>query len=145
MYKRTAVQRMDSVIHYFDRLMRKSASRCTTLDWRVTKIKEYVAAHPEKAESNLRTLCKELRLPVSPRQARRLFRNAAGISISEYAEIMRLSIAAEQLRTTDAPIKAIATEAGYYSAANLARCFRKLFMLSPVEFRTLHRHARVRA
>lgn len=62
------------------------------------------------------------------------------MGIKEYAKKKRLEAAAEQLQTTDAPVKAIAIDAGYSHVRNFTRCFLKQFHLSPINFRRIWRY-----
>ena len=57
----------------------------------------------------------------------------------EYAKKKRLDVAARQLQTTDAPVKAIAVDAGYRHVSNFTRSFLKQFRVSPIEFRRIWR------
>jgi transcriptional regulator GlxA family with amidase domain len=49
------------------------------------------------------------------------------------------------LQTTDAPVKAIAIDAGYRHVRNFTRCFLKQFHLSPINFRRIWRYKDVAA
>jgi AraC-like DNA-binding protein len=55
--------------------------------------------------------------------------------VRKYATDKRLLRAAEQLITTDLPIKAIAEDLGYRKPFDLARAFRKRYGLTPSRFR----------
>jgi two-component system response regulator YesN len=82
---------------------------------------------------------------MSHRQARRLFRVSMGVGIKEYSMNRRLACAAEQLRATNAPIKAIAVEVGYQTTGHFARSFKELFYLTPMEFRRIWRLKQIAA
>src|SRR5205823_11950979 len=71
-------------------------------------------------------------LPISGRQARRLFKTHTGIGIKQYAKKKRLEMAAQQLRATEAPVKAIAVDAGYRHVGNFTRSFLKHFRVSQI-------------
>jgi transcriptional regulator GlxA family with amidase domain len=108
------------------------------MDWRARKLKEFIDSQPGKVRWNLDDVCKQLGLPVSGRQARRVFRRAIRIGFKEYLKKSRLGFAAEQLKTTTTvPIKAIAADAGYERAAEFGRSFKRVFLVSPTEFRTV--------
>jgi len=83
--------------------------------------------------------CEELGLCVSGRQARRLFKECTGMGIKEYRKKRRLGAAAEQLRTTDTPVKVIAGEAGYRHVSTFTKYFLKQFHLCPMDFRRIWR------
>ncbi len=108
-------------------------------DWRVQKLIDLIDSDPANIRWNLEQICKQLQLCMSARQARRLFKTCTGIGIKEYAKKKRLDLAARQLQTTDAPVKAIAVDAGYRHVSNFTRSFLKQFRVSPIEFRRIWR------
>lgn len=139
-YERPIIQTLDSADHFFDRLSERILPVPADADWRAKKITGFIDSHPGKVGWNLDDICKQLGLPMSGRQARRVFRRAMRIGFKEYLKKSRLGFAAEQLKaTTTVPIKAIAADAGYERAAEFGRSFKSLFLLSPTEFRTLWR------
>jgi len=108
------------------------------MDWRARKLKEFIDSQPGKFRWNLDDVCKQLDLAMSGRQARRVFRHVMRIGFKEYLKKSRLGFAAEQLKaTTTVPIKAIAADAGYERTAEFGRSFKRLFLVSPTEFRTV--------
>jgi transcriptional regulator GlxA family with amidase domain len=108
-------------------------------DWRAKMIREFIDKHQDKVDWDLAAICKEVGLPLSGRQARRLFKASMGTGIKEYVKKRRLATAAEQLRLTDSAIKTIAVDLGYKHARNLARSFKRVFLLNPMEFRKVCR------
>jgi len=66
-------------------------------DWRVQKLRSLIDVDPAKVQRNLDLVCKELRLCVSARQARRLFKECTGVGIKEYRMKRRLDVAAYEL------------------------------------------------
>ena len=108
-------------------------------DWRVLELRNLIDSDPAQVRGNLDNVCRQLGLCISGRQARRLFKTCTGIGIKKYVKKKRLSIAAQQLRTTEVPIKAVAIDAGYLHVRNFTRCFLKEFGLSPIEFRRVWR------
>jgi AraC-like DNA-binding protein len=109
------------------------------MDWRAKKLKELIDEHHGKVRWKLGDACKQLGFPISDRQARRLFKASIGVGIKEYSMTRRLACAAEQLRATNAPIKAIAVEVGYQTTGHFTRSFKELFYLTPMEFRRIWR------
>lgn len=100
------------------------------------KLKEFFDNHIPDAKWHLEDICKQLGLFMSGRQARRLFRACTGMGFVQYGKKRRLEFAARQLRTTDAPIKVIALDAGYRYVSTFTNSFTKYFHLCPTEFRT---------
>jgi len=83
------------------------------LDWRAKKLKEFIDQQQGRVRWRLGDACMQLGFPMSDRQARRLFKVSIGVGIKEYSMNRRLACAAQQLRATNAPIKAIALDVGY--------------------------------
>lgn len=72
---------------------------------------------------------------VSARQLERLFHEHLDCTPMQFYLQLRLRRAQTLLRTTAAPVAAIAAQCGFSSASHLARMFRRNFGLSPVEVR----------
>jgi methylphosphotriester-DNA--protein-cysteine methyltransferase len=139
-YERPDVRILCTLLAFWDRCLSRQLEAPAGTDWRARKIINFIDSHPGKVGWNLDALCKQLGLPVSGRQARRVFRRAIRIGFKEYLKKSRLSFAAEQLKgTATVPIKAIAADAGYERASEFGRSFKRVFLLSPTEFRTVWR------
>jgi len=139
-YKRPDVRILGTVHAFWKQRISIQSDEPAEMDWRAKKIKEFVDSHPGKVGWNLDDVCKQLGLAISGRQARRVFRRARRIGFKEYLKKSRLGFAAEQLKaTTTVQIKAIAADAGYEMTAEFGRSFKRLFLLSPTEFRTVWR------
>jgi len=138
-YERPVVQAWGTTHWFRDLLFRRSVDVPTSHDWRVQKLKSFIDSDNTRVRWNLDQVSKELELGMSGRQTRRLFKECTGMGIKEYAKKRRLDAAAQQLRTTDAPVKAIAIDAGYQHVRNFTRSFLKHFRLCPIEFRKILR------
>ena len=138
-YKRPGIHILDSLDTLFDRVVPRTFDVTTGMDWRAKKLTEFIDSHAGIVHESLDDLCIQLGLTMSGRQARRLFKGLTRISIREYAKNRRLVVAADQLRMTNMPIKAVAVDAGYQRTSEFARSFKELFHLSPMEFRTFCR------
>lgn len=66
------------------------------------------------------------------------FRDAMGISFSEFALRYRVRAAAEMLMNTEKPVKTIAAELGFTDTSHLYRCFNTYYKCSPTEYRLLN-------
>ena len=133
------IRRLETLESYIDRLFPQGVE--TDMEWRANKLKKAIDDAPAKVNESLGHVCSELQLSLTERQARRLFKKAAGISMKEYTRKSRLVLAAKQLRDTDDPIKVIATNAGYRTQLGFRKAFHDMFSLTPVEFRRFwHRH-----
>src|SRR5213594_2918417 len=141
-YERPFVQSWGTVRAFLEQFFpRQFTPRISSVsnDWRVQKLINLIDSDPASIRWNLDQICKQLQLCMSARQARRLFKTCTGIGIKEYAKKKRLDVAARQLQTTDAPVKAIAVDAGYRHVSNFTRSFLKQFRVSPIEFRRIWR------
>ena len=136
-YERPVVHSWGSLHDFLDLFSPKGIHPPISDDWRVQKLKSLIDVDPAKVQRNLDQVCKELRLCVSARQARRLFKACTGVGIKEYRMKRRLDVAAYELQTTDMPIKAIAGKAGYRHASTFTKHFLKQFHLRPIDFRRL--------
>lgn len=63
------------------------------------------------------------------------FRHFLGLPPMRYLAQLRLQVAAQRMRSSDAPIKAIVEEAGYESEAAFGRAFKRCFGAPPGEWR----------
>jgi transcriptional regulator GlxA family with amidase domain len=135
-YERPDIRNLCTMHAFWDRCLSKRLQAPVGTDWRARKITDFIDSHPGKVGWNLDDLCKQLGLAMSGRQARRVFRRVMRIGFKEYLKKSRLGFAADQLKaTTTMPIKAIAADAGYERAADFGRSFKRVFLLSPTEFR----------
>jgi len=134
-YKRPIVRLLDNSDAFVRRVIGEEFNPSTNTDWRAEKLKDFIDSHSAGDRLSITGVCKELGLPTSVRQARRLFKTSTGISVQKYPKKTRLAFAARQLQTTGAPIKVIALEIGYRRTAEFTRSFKELFRLSPTEFR----------
>jgi len=140
-YGRPVIRAVASLDVFFERVLPRAVSPPTDTDWRAKKLKEFIDQHEGRVRWKLGDACKQLGFPMSDRQARRLFKVSIGVGIREYSMNRRLASAAEQLRTTNAPIKSIAVDVGYQTTGHFSRSFKELFYLTPMEFRTVCRRS----
>ena len=136
-YKRPVVRLLDNSDAFVRRVIREECNHSTNVDWRAERLKDFIDSHSAGDRLSIEGVCKEIGLPTSVRQTRRLFKTSTGISVRKYAKNKRLAFAARQLQATGAPIKVIALEIGYRRTAEFTRSFKELFRLSPTEFRTV--------
>jgi len=134
-YNRPQIHLLGGTNAYVRLILDRRSTLRADVDWRAGRMKEFIDNHPERVPRDVANLCKQIGLPVSGRQARRLFKSSTGIGIRSYSMNIRLAVAAEQLRMTNVPIKVVAAEAGYQNSRHLARRFKELFHVKPTEFR----------
>src|SRR5882672_1858819 len=136
-YKRPVLRLLDNSDAFVRRVIREELNPSTNADWRAEKLKDFIDSHSAGDRLSIKELCKELGLPTSVRQTRRLFKTSTGITVRKYAKNKRLAFAARQLQATGSPIKVIALEIGYRRTAEFTRSFKEVFRLSPLEFRRI--------
>jgi AraC-like DNA-binding protein len=113
----------------------RPAKKRSSMDWRVSKLRQFIDSHTGALGWSLDYACKDLELWISPAYAAQLFKRQIGLGIREYAKTKRLLIAAERLTTTDEPIKVIAAECGYRDRCDFNRSFKEHYRVSPTTFR----------
>jgi len=138
-YNRPQIHRLEGIDAYVRLILDRKCTLRADIDWRAGRMKEFIDNHPERVPRDVTDLCKQIGLPLSGRQGRRLFKSSTGIGIRSYSMKIRLGAAAEQLRVTNVPIKVVAAEAGYQNSRHFARRFKELFHVKPMEFRKLWR------
>jgi AraC-like DNA-binding protein len=121
----------------------KAPSSKRPADWRVEQILHFVNTPDGKLGWDLSELCAQLDLGITGSHAAKLFSRHTGTGIREYAKERRLTLAAQQLRSTNDSVKQIALELGYRTPNDLRRQFKKRFCLNPTEFRTAYRQATI--
>jgi transcriptional regulator GlxA family with amidase domain len=72
---------------------------------------------------------------VSTRTLARLVDRVTGVSAGEWLRLVKLSQAADALRTTSAPIKRISEKLGFAAEANFYRAFRAATKMTPTAYR----------
>jgi len=80
----------------------------------------------------------ERAFPLSFRQLSRRFKSDLGLSVFEYLRVFRMLRASIYINTTDMKILSVAYECGYESISSFFSDFKKVFGLSPAEFRSRH-------
>jgi AraC-like DNA-binding protein len=76
---------------------------------------------------------------ISPWHLCRLFKIGTGTSVTQYVLGLRMQEAKELLETTCLRIKEIMNQVGIRDESHFARTFKKLFGMSPTQYRALHR------
>src|SRR5258706_6061240 len=85
-YKRPAVLLLDNSDAFVSRVIREEFNPSTNVDWRAEKLKDFIDSHSAGDRLSIEEACKQVGLPTSVRQTRRLFKISTGISVREYAK-----------------------------------------------------------
>jgi AraC family transcriptional regulator len=80
---------------------------------------------------------------VHPASLARTFRERHGMSVGDYGRRLRLERAAAEIARTDAPLAAIATEAGFADQSHFTRLFKRHLGTTPARYRRETRAPRV--
>ncbi|HEY7474878.1 MAG TPA: AraC family transcriptional regulator, partial [Vicinamibacterales bacterium] len=72
---------------------------------------------------------------IDPAHLGRLVRRATGLGFREWSLGIRMRLAVRALAKSDASVKCVAQESGFTSTAQFDRGFRRLFGMTPGEFR----------
>lgn len=100
----------------------------------VKKVIDYIENHLEK-EINLDNISENA--GYSKFHLNRIFTEYTGITIYQYLQRRRLTVAAEQLVCSDKPIMQIAFEAGYDTQQSFSFAFKQMYLYPPKLYREL--------
>lgn len=114
-------------------MISKKRSKDVRNDPRIQIAVNYIIANPTE-KYNQDYLCRIACL--SPSSLRRLFKLQTGKSPSDFAKELKMLAAARELLTTDIPIATLSTELGYEDPNYFSRAFKKIFGMSPKNYRT---------
>jgi LacI family transcriptional regulator len=91
-------------------------------------------------DNNRQITIKEIldRLHVSRRVLEKRFKNTIGESIYQYILEYRIACFAERLLTPDKPVIEIASDLGYDDYANLSKTFKRIYKMTPTQYRNYH-------
>jgi len=81
---------------------------------------------------------------VHPVSLARAFHRRFGLSAGEYGRKLRVEHASRELASSDKPVAAIASAAGFANKSHLTRTFKFHTGMTPREYRSVFRHARPR-
>ncbi|MBW7457862.1 AraC family transcriptional regulator, partial [Paenibacillus sepulcri] len=122
-------------VHVSIRLMRQIASeRRSTQRSLIEQAKEYVKGHYADPELSVQKLCGELY--ISAGYFSGLFKKETRQTFVAYLQQFRMEIAKELLCTTDMKAFEIAEKAGYADPNYFSFSFKKLYGISPKEYRS---------
>jgi AraC-like DNA-binding protein len=106
---------------------RRSEPRATQV------IERLQAAGRDSGRIREATLAREF--GIDPAHLGRLMRRATGLGFREWSLGIRMRLAVRALAESDLPVKIVALESGFTSTAQFDRGFRRLFGMTPGEFR----------
>jgi len=108
------------------------------MDSRVQKIIVLLEGNPYRALS-LREIALTVNLSVS--RLRLIFKAATGMSPTQYFKLLKMQEAKSLLETTFLPVKQIAAKIGTKDASHFVRDFKKVYGMSPTQYRKRHHSA----
>jgi transcriptional regulator GlxA family with amidase domain len=98
----------------------------------VQRVQQWVRDHPQE-EHSLATLAQHA--GTSQRNLSRIFRQAAGMTIREFVEAVRVDFARRLLEETGLPLKRIALDSGFGTTDVLRAAFTRRLGLGPLDYR----------
>ncbi len=111
----------------------EASGRDCLSDWRVRVLKARAAPYGVTTRATLKRLGGDLR--ISTRHLGRVFRRSTGVAFHSYLKSVRLTKAADLLRSPTLSIKEIAATVGYTSSSNFTRDFTSNAGVSPKRYR----------
>ncbi len=102
-------------------------------DWRVRRLERNLGYADGAPVVRLTEVSRQF--GVTPDHLGRVFKQQVGSNFREFAVKERLHHAAAKLLNSKRTVKEIAGEAGYQHASDFSRTFKRLFGLTPQEFR----------
>lgn len=108
----------------------------TDIDHRVKMVIRFIEENGDR-QLSLNEIA--LSINVSPWHLCRLFRMGTGTSVNQYLLNLRMQKAKELLETTCLRVKEIMNQVGIRDESHFARTFKKLYGLSPSQYRALYR------
>lgn len=100
----------------------------------VRKMQDYIKAHLDEEELNISAVAAAL--GYSERHCKRLFVRMTGKPVAEYIRLLRLTDAADKLRTSSENVLDIALSHQFQSHEGFTRAFRSAFGVAPYRYRT---------
>lgn len=108
----------------------------TDMDHRVRMVMRFIEENGDR-QLSLNEIA--LSINVSPWHLCRLFRTGTGTSVNQYLLNLRMQKAKDLLENTCLRVKEIMNQVGIRDESHFARTFKKLFGVSPSQYRALHR------
>ncbi len=102
-------------------------------DRRVAEALRQVEATDPGQRPSLTQVAAQLR--VSPSHLNRLIERETGQTFTAHERAARMTLAASLLQTTTLSVKEVATQAGYSHASSFDRWFRRMFSMTPGQYR----------
>jgi AraC-like DNA-binding protein len=106
------------------------------IDHRVRMVIRFIEANGDR-QLSLNEIAQSIN--VSPWHLCRLFKLGTGTSVNQYLLGLRMQKAKELLETTCLRVKEIMNQVGIRDESHFARTFKKLYGVSPSQYRALHR------
>jgi transcriptional regulator GlxA family with amidase domain len=104
-------------------------------DWRFADLHVWIAAH---LNDDLRVARLAEKMCMAPRTFARTYSVRVGRTPARTVEAMRLEAACRELENLSIPIKSVASRVGLLSEQAMQRAFKRVYGLSPSEYRARH-------
>jgi transcriptional regulator GlxA family with amidase domain len=110
------------------------------MDWRVRKVITHLECNIDK-QQDLKDL--SILVNLSPSRLGHLFKLHTGMSLTLYRKLLKLQKAKELMEKSCLSIKEIMVSVGISDKSHFTKDFKKIFGLSPIQYRNHHRNAEV--
>ncbi len=122
-------------LFFLGSLQRFRAAAAHLNDWRIRKVEGKIGTRFGGPVLRLTEISRQF--GVTPDHLGRIFKQQVGLSFRDFAVQERLKQAASCLLSTRRSVKQVAGEAGYRNPSDFSRKFKRLFGITPVQFRRL--------
>lgn len=102
----------------------------------IQQIEQYLQAHYCESEFTVQKAASHFNLSMS--NLGHYFKSHTGVTVSDYVESLRLNLAQTLLSETDKSVAEISACVGYLQPASFMRAFKKVFGVSPTNWRNAH-------
>lgn len=101
----------------------------------IHKVQDWLIFHPDK-KNTLDRLSR--RFGMSERNLTRQFKTSTGLTIRQYATLIKLEYAKSLLKNPDNTVSSIVLQCGFHDAGQLRRLWKKHFGISPSQSRSVN-------
>lgn len=110
----------------------RGQNKCNRQRTLVSQVNDYIAAHMD-GDLSLTAIADAVHF--HPVYLSRIYKEQAGMSLSDYIASQRLEVACAILRASNASISSVARDTGFTSSNYFSRWFRKKMGMTPQEYR----------
>lgn len=133
----TSVERIKSLVDFAIKYLKRQDNNEDIGKSRIEDIMEYINKNIHK-EISRRDVANAVYL--NPEYLSRLFQKEKGVTLSEYILDQKMNIAKQLLQSTHFSVTIVASKVGYTNFSHFTKSFKKVFDISPSEYRKQINH-----